>query len=191
MRPAPVSFWKAGHVCLVWPKILVTRQRLGLSHLRAVLFTPLSGSISQQHCITLTGFPHLTERNLIRFLPHQPTKASHTLMPQLFFRPLYSFLPHLCCILCFGSIGTAKIKLRRGLFCLSGQNPLKAHSYMIFKVVVQASVAAWKLVSSKSSSNSFLAKFTVSLHTYVNMACVYCISWSTWGEIKNAEPWIY
>lgn len=69
MRPAPVSFWKAGHVCLVWPKILVTRQRLGLSHLRAVLFTPLSGSISQQHCITLTGFPHLTERNLIRFLP--------------------------------------------------------------------------------------------------------------------------
>lgn len=125
MRPAPVSFWKAGHVCLVWPKILVTRQRLGLSHLRAVLFTPLSGSISQQHCITLTGFPHLTERNLIRFLPPQPTKASHTLMPQLFFRPLYSFLPHLCCILCFGSIGTAKIKLRRGLFCLSGQKPLK------------------------------------------------------------------
>lgn len=74
--------------------------------------------------------------------PPQPTKASHTLMPQLFFRPLYSFLPHLCCILCFGSIGTAKIKLRRGLFCLSGQKPLKAHSYMIFKVVVQASVAA-------------------------------------------------
>lgn len=45
------------------------------------VYTP-SGSISQQHCITLTGFPHLTERNLIR-LPspaNQNVSYPHTIV---------------------------------------------------------------------------------------------------------------
>lgn len=43
---------------------IVTRQRLPFPLESGVVYTP-SGSISQQHYITLTGFPHLTERNMI------------------------------------------------------------------------------------------------------------------------------
>ncbi len=77
MRPAPISFWKAGRVCLVFPpKIFVTRQRLSLSHFRVYVYTP-SGSITQQHYITLAGFPHLTERNMISLFSPANQKVSY------------------------------------------------------------------------------------------------------------------
>lgn len=74
----------------------------------------------------------------------QPTKATCTLMPRLFSRPLNSFLPRLHCVLSPSAIGATEIKLRRGLFmrklCLISfwVKPPEAHSYMICEVGVQA-----------------------------------------------------
>ncbi len=63
-----------------------------------VVYTP-SGSISQQHCITLTGFPN-SLREIWSAFSLQPTKMSHTLIPQLFSQPLNNFLPSLSAVSC-------------------------------------------------------------------------------------------
>lgn len=91
-----VSFWKAGRVCLVsLPKIFVTKQRRPVPLHSSFVYTP-SGSISQQHCITLTGSPHLSERNMIGLLSPVSQIASN---PQLL--PSHSTLADVSVLLTF------------------------------------------------------------------------------------------
>lgn len=165
-----------------------------------VVYTP-SGSISQQHCITLTGFPHLTERNLIGlFSPaNQNVSYPHT---TAFLSATQQFPSVFVCCSRWPFRAT-KLKLRRRLFmkklCLTwlsaqplAKNIPEAYSYMICQVRVQVCPCnrlITHLFSSKSS-NSFLAKSKAFLHAYVNTACVYCISWNTTAEIKKVEPCI-
>lgn len=85
-----------------------------------VVYTP-SGSISQQHCITLTGFPHLTERNMIGlFSPaNQHVSYPHTIA---FPSATQQFISVFVCCTCSelflltSSFRAAKLKLRLRLF---------------------------------------------------------------------------
>lgn len=87
-----------------------------------VVYTP-SGSVSQQHCISLAGFPHRTERNLIcLFSPaNQNVSYSHTIV---FSQPLNSFLRSLSAVFTLFSLFSlraTKLKPRLRLFmkCLT------------------------------------------------------------------------
>lgn len=84
-----VSFWKAGRVQNICYQ--ATARPVPLQS--GFVYTP-SGSISQQHYITLTGSPHLTERNMIGLFSPANQNVSY---PQLFLsHSTMSF--SLCCI---------------------------------------------------------------------------------------------
>lgn len=190
-----VSFWKAGRVQNICYQ--ATARPVPLQS--GFVYTP-SGSISQQHYITLTGSPHLTERNMIGLFSPANQNASY---PQLFLRhSTMSF--SLCCIqweLHWLSCKAAQVKLKlrlsmKKLTRLLAQPLAKipeAYYYMScgwrFRSVPVTCLIT-HLFSSKSN-NSFLAQSKAFLHAYVNMACMNCINWNAWVEIKEAEPGIY